>query len=66
MISLSSCTTIAAIGCGFTGYARRDAPGATRIACAAAMTVGILGFLLGTIRVAIALAAIDRIDRMLG
>ena len=30
------------------------------------MTVGILGFVLGAIRVAIALAAIDRIDRMLG
>ena len=30
------------------------------------MTVGILGFVLGAIILAIALAAIDRIDRMLG
>jgi hypothetical protein len=57
---------IAAIGCGIVGYARRGAPGSTRIASAAAITVGTLGFLLGSIRVVIALAAIDRIDRMLG
>ncbi|MDB4954361.1 MAG: hypothetical protein JWO36_1930 [Myxococcales bacterium] len=57
---------LAAIGCGWVGYARRAAPGATRIASAAAVTVGTLGLLLGAARVVIALAAIDRIDRMLG
>jgi hypothetical protein len=57
---------IAAIGCGWVGFSERRASGARRIACAAALGIGILGFLLGAIRVVIALAAIDRIDRMLG
>ena len=57
---------IAAIGCGWAGYAQRDAPGAWRLACAAAVTVGVIGFVLGAVRVVIVLAAIDRIDRMLG
>jgi hypothetical protein len=55
-----------AIGCGSVGYGRREAPGATRLASAAAISIGSLGLLLGAIRVVIALAAIDRIDRMLG
>jgi hypothetical protein len=57
---------IAAIGCGWLGYARRGAPGARRIAAAAAITVGVLGVALGSVRVVMALVAIDRIDRMLG
>lgn len=57
---------IAAIGCGSAGCSRRDAPGAARIAAAAAVTVGAIGLLLGAVRVAIVLAAIDRIDRLLG
>jgi hypothetical protein len=36
------------------------------LAAAAAMTVGTLGVLLGSIRVVMVLCAIDRIDRMLG
>jgi len=57
---------LSAIGTGAVGFARRSAPGASRIAAAAAITVGSLGVLLGAARVAVALAAIDRIGRMLG
>ena len=57
---------IAAIGTGYLGYSQRSAPGGTRIACAAAITIGMLGVLLGSIRVVMVLGAIDRIDRMLG
>ncbi len=57
---------ISAIGTGYVGFARRGSPGAQRIACAAAITVGTLGLLLGTVRIAIALAAIDRIGHLIG
>ena len=57
---------IAAIGCGWLAYSQRSAPGARRIAAAAAITVGVLGVLLGSARVVMTLVAIDRIDRMLG
>jgi hypothetical protein len=57
---------IAAIGCGWLGYTHRPSPGARRLAAAAAITVGMLGVLLGTARVVMTLVAIDRIDRMLG
>jgi len=57
---------IAAIGSGWLAYSRPGAPGSTRIVAAAAITVGMLGFLLGTARVVMVLAAISRIDRMLG
>ena len=56
---------IGAIGCGWVGYTSRG-PGATRLASAAAITVGVLGLLLGAVRVAMVLVAIDRIDRLLG
>jgi hypothetical protein len=56
---------IAAIGCGWIGYTSQ-APGAVRLASAAAITVGTIGVLLGFVRVAIVLVAIDRIDRLLG
>ena len=45
---------------------RRTAPGATRLASAAAVAVGGLGLVLGSVRIVLVLAAIDRIDRMLG
>ena len=51
---------------GWLGYRRRDASGASRIASAAAITVGLIGLLLGVLRVALVLAAIDHVDRMLG
>ena len=57
---------IAAIGSGWVGYAQRTAPGARRLAAAAAITVGALGCVLGTVRVIVALVAISGIDRMLG
>jgi len=57
---------LAAVGAGWVGYTQRKTSGASRILSAAALSVGALGFLLGTVRVVIALAAIDRIDRMLG
>jgi hypothetical protein len=57
---------ISAIGTGFVAFGRRTAPGGLRIAAAAAITVGALGMVLGTVRIAVALAAIDRIGRLLG
>ncbi len=57
---------LSAIGTGLVGFQRRTAPGSARIAAAAAITVGSLGVVLGAVRVAVALAAIDRIGRMLG
>jgi len=57
---------IAAIGSGYATFSRRTAPGGTRLAAAAAIAVGAIGTVLGCVRVAIVLAAIDRIDRMLG
>lgn len=57
---------IAAIGAGWLGYRERSAPGARRLAGAAAITVGALGLLLGSARVVMTLVAIDRIERMLG
>jgi len=56
---------IAAIGCGLVAFGQREAPGAVRIAAAAAVTVGTIGLLLGATRVVIAIAAIDRIDSIL-
>ena len=58
--------TLTPIGCGWLGYTERTAPGARRLASAAAITVGVLGLLLGSVRVVMTLVAIDRIDRMLG
>jgi hypothetical protein len=57
---------IGAIGCGWLGFTERTAPGGRRIAAAAAISVGALGVVLGTVRVVMVLAAIDRIDGMLG
>jgi hypothetical protein len=56
----------AAIGTGWLGYAHRGAPGVARLASAAAIAIGGLGVLLGTVRVVMVLVALDRIGRMLG
>ena len=56
---------IAAIGCGYERFGRRDLPGSARLAAAGAMTVGAIGCLLGLARVVMVLAAIAKIDRML-
>lgn len=57
---------ILAIGTGWLGYRRRGDPGFTRLAGAAAITLGAAGCALGALRVVLVLAAIDRLDRMLG
>jgi len=56
---------IAGIGVGWVGYGRRAA-GAPRLAAAAAITLAGLGLLLAVIRYALTLAAVDRIERLLG
>jgi hypothetical protein len=57
---------IAAIGTGWLGYRRSGDPGATRLAGAAAITLGAMGGLLGALRVVLTLAAIDHLERLLG
>jgi hypothetical protein len=57
---------IAAIGAGWIGFSRAGAPGFARLAGAAAITVGAMGAVLGALRVALALAAIDHLERLLG
>jgi hypothetical protein len=56
---------IAAVGGGWVGY-RRPGPGFVRLAGAAAVALGAIACLLGALRVTLALAALDHIDRMLG
>jgi len=57
---------ILAIGTGWLGYCRPGAPGFARLAGAAALAVGAAGGLLGSLRVVLALAALDHLDRLLG
>lgn len=56
---------IAAIGAGWVGFSRRQAPGAARLGAAAAITLGGLGFALGAVRVVLVLLAISHVDGML-
>jgi hypothetical protein len=56
---------LAAIGTGWVGFSRRDAPGVVRLGGAAAITLGGLGFALGAVRVALVLLAISHVDGML-
>jgi hypothetical protein len=63
---LAMAAGIAAIGTGWVAYGRREAPGPTRLVAAGAITVGGLGLLLGALRVAIALAALGHLERVLG
>jgi hypothetical protein len=55
---------IGAIGCGWIGFSRRTAPGPSRLAAAAAITIGVAGLLLGAVRVAMVLIALARIDAL--
>ena len=55
---------IAASGTGWLGDRARGAPGFRRLAGAAAITVGAMGCSLGLVRVALALAAIERLDQL--
>lgn len=57
---------IGAIGAGWAAYSRRTLPGFGRLAGAAAMTLGMVGVLLGALRVVLVLAAIGHLDRLLG
>jgi hypothetical protein len=56
---------IAAVGTGIIGYQRRSARGSLRLVAAGAITVGGLVLLLGAVRVALTLAAIDHVAEML-
>lgn len=56
---------IAAIGTGIVGYRRRGAPGALRLWAASAITLGVIVFVLGTVRVGLTLAAVEHIADML-
>ena len=55
---------IGAIGTGWVAYRQRGAPGFQRLAGAAAVTLGMVGLMLGTLRVVLALAAIRHLERM--
>jgi heme A synthase len=55
-----------AIGVGWVAYRRSSDPGSLRLAGAAAVAIGAIGAVFGVLRVALALAAIDHLDRMLG
>ena len=57
---------LGAVGIGWIGYARRDAPGAARLVAAGAITLGAIGLVLGLVRVVLAVAAIGHLERMLG
>lgn len=57
---------LGAIGTGVVAYRQTAASGFARLAGAAAIALGTVGFLLGSVRVVLALAAIRHIDRMLG
>jgi hypothetical protein len=57
---------IAAIGTGWIGYARRAAPGGSRLVAAGAITLGGIGLALGAARVVLVLAAIDHLTGMFG
>lgn len=57
---------IVGIGTGWVGYRRAGDPGFARLAGAAAITLGTAGCLLGALRLGLALAAIARVERLLG
>ena len=56
---------IAAMGTGIVGYRRRTARGSLRLWAAGAITLGVVVFVLGTVRVGLTLAAIDHVAEML-
>jgi hypothetical protein len=57
---------IAAAGGGWIAYRRAGDPGFTRLAGAAAVAIGGFSGVLGVLRVALALAALDHLDRLIG
>ncbi|HTJ42478.1 MAG TPA: hypothetical protein VL463_10315 [Kofleriaceae bacterium] len=56
---------IAAIGLGVVAYRRREHSGGRRLAGAAAIAVGALGFALGSTRYVLTLLAVDKLEQML-
>ena len=56
---------IAAIGLGVVGWRRREAPGARRLAAAAAIVLGGLGLALGALRFTLTVLAIDKLEALL-
>jgi len=57
---------IAAVGTGWLAFSARTLPSLSRLGGATAIAIGSLGFMLGAIRVGLALAALGHLDRMLG
>ena len=57
---------IAALGWGWAGWADRAATISVRLWSAAAASLGAVGLVLAGLRIALTLAAIDRIERLLG
>ena len=57
---------IAAVGTGWVGYRRVGDPGFRRLAGAAAITIGAIAGVLGLVRVVLVLAAIGRVDQLIG
>jgi hypothetical protein len=57
---------IGALGLGWTGYRRREEPGPRRLAGAAGIALAVLALGLGGLRYGLTLAAVDRLERMLG
>lgn len=56
---------IGACGSGWVQFARRDQPGASRLAGAAAVTVGAIACMLAIVRVVLVTVAIHHIEGML-
>jgi hypothetical protein len=57
---------IAALGWGWASWADRQAQGSTRLIGAAAAALGTIALLLAGLRVGLTIAAIDRLERLLG
>jgi hypothetical protein len=57
---------IAGIGIGWVGYRRRGEPGPARLAGAGAIAVAGIGLALAVLRYGLTLAAVDKIERLLG
>jgi hypothetical protein len=57
---------IGGIGVGWVGYRRRGDAGPRRLAGAGAIAIAAIGLALAVLRYALTLAAVDRIERLLG
>jgi hypothetical protein len=57
---------ISALGLGWAGYRRRDDAGPRRLAGAAGLAIAVLALGLAGVRYGLTLAAVDRLERLLG